>query len=162
MEAVAEGIDTLFGTRLFLIAACAAESSIKLILVQRIQQSLGLHQVRMHFAAVGERSHSCIEGFHVAFHNQIPAVLLGILVTELDHLFKLPLRIDVHQGERHLAGIERLFGKADHHRGVFAYTIKHHRVLKFRSHLTDDMNGLCFEFLQMAQFIFFHVYIITF
>jgi di/tricarboxylate transporter len=55
---------------------------------------------------------------------------------------------------------KRLFGQAHHNRRILADTIQHHRILKLRCHFTDNMNGLCFEFLQMAQFIFFFHYIL--
>ena len=107
-----------------------------------------------------KRPDTCIESFHIAFHYQVPTILLGILVTELYHLLKLPLGIDVHQRERHFAGSKRLFGQAHHNRRILADTIQHHRIFKLRCHFTDNMNGLCFEFLQMAQFIFFFHYIL--
>ena len=83
----------------------------------------------------------------------------GDLIIELDpgmafgtgtHLLELPFRIDMHQREWHFTRIKRFFSQAYHHRGILSDTVKHHRILKFRRHLADDMNRLGFELLQVA------------
>ena len=154
VELVAEAEDAFLGPRLLLVATGSAEGCIELILVQRIEQSLCLHQVGMHLAAMREGSYASAEGLHVALHNQVPAVLLGIAVAELYHLAELPFRVDVHQGERHLAGCKGLLGQAHHDAGVLTYTIQHDRILELGSHLTNDVDALGLQFLQMRQTVF--------
>ena len=53
-----------------------------------------------------------LEGFLVAFNNKIPAMFLGIVVAELNHLLEFPPRVDVHEGEGDLAGGEGFLGEA--------------------------------------------------
>ena len=111
----------------------------------------------MHLATVGERSYSCAEGVHVAFHNQVPAVFLGIFIAELNHFLEFPFRVDVHQRERNLTRCEGFLCQADHDGGVLTDAVQHDRILEFGGHLTDDIDRLGFEFFQVAQIIsFFH------
>lgn len=91
-----------------------------------------------------------MKSLHITFHDQIPSVLLRIFITELNHLLEFPFRVDVHQWEWHFTRIKRFFSQAYHHRRILSDTVKHHRILKFRRHLADDMNRLGFEFLQVA------------
>ena len=116
VELVAEGEDTLFGTALFLVAAGATEGSVEFILVEGVEQGLRLHQVRVHLAAVGEGADAGLESLHVRLDDEVPAVLLGVFVAKLNHFLKLPLRIDVHQGERDLPRGKGFLRKANHDR----------------------------------------------
>ena len=97
-----------------------------------------------------------MEGFHVRLYNQVPAVLLGVVVAELDHFLEFPLGIDVHQRERNFSGRKGFLGQTHHYRRVLTYGIKHHRIFKLGGHLTDDVDGLGLELLQMTQTIFCH------
>ena len=153
LELVAEAEDALLGAALLLVATGTAEGSIELILVQGIQQGLGLHQVGVYLGAVGERPHAGMEGFHVGLHDEVPAVFLGILIAELYHLLELPFRVDVHQRERHLAGGKGFLGQAHHDAAVLADAVEHDRILKLCCHLTDDVDALGFEFLKMGKVI---------
>ena len=51
-----------------------------------------------------------IEGFW-----PVSIILAGISISELNHLFEFPFRIDVHQRERHFAGSKCLFCQSHHH-----------------------------------------------
>ena len=156
IELVAETEDTFLGSGFFFVSASATKCSIKLILVQGIEQSLGFHQVCVNLATMSERTHTCIEGFHIAFHNEVPSVLFGILVTELYHFLEFPFAVDMHQGKRNLARSKSLFCQAYHHAAVLTNAIQHYRILKLCSHFTYDMYGFCLEFLQMTQTVFCH------
>jgi hypothetical protein len=116
VELITEREDTFLCARLLFIATGATESRIEFVFIQCVQQRLCLHQVRMHFTAMRKRSYTCFKSFHIALYNQVPAVLPGILVTELNHLLELPLRVDMHQRERNLTRSKSLFGQTYHNR----------------------------------------------
>ena len=147
VELVAERIDTFFRPALLFIATGASESGIELIFIERMQQRLRLHQVRMHLASVRERPYTGIECLHIGFHDQVPSEFLRIVVAELNHLLELPFGIDVHQRERNFSRRKSLFCQANHDGRVFSDRIKHHRILKLGSYLPDDMDRLCFQLL---------------
>ena len=162
IELVTETEDAFLCPRLLFITTSSAEGCIELPFVQGIEQGFCLHQVGMHFAAMREGSHACLERLHVALYNQVPTMFFCIRVAELNHLAELPFRVDVHQWERHFAWRESLFSKAYHHAAVLADAIEHDGILEFCCHLSDDVDGLCFEFLKVAQTIFFHLLSICF
>ena len=120
-----------------------------------VEQGLGLHQVGVYLRTVGEGAYAGMKGFHVAFDNEVPAVFLGIPVAELKHFLELPLGVDVHQGEGGTTGGKGFFGQTYHDAGVLANAIEHYGIFKLRCHFADDVNGLGFEFLQVAQTIIF-------
>ena len=115
MELVAEGENALLGAALLLVAAGAAKGCVELILVEGGEQRLRLHEVGVHLGAVGKGAHASFESLFVALHNQLPAMLAGIPVAELEHLLELPLGVDVHEGEGRTARGKCLLGQAHHH-----------------------------------------------
>ena len=139
VEFVAERKDTFLGTRFLLVAAGSTEGGIEFVFVKSMKQGLCLHQVGMYLATVGERSYAGTESIHVAFHNQFPAMFGGIFVAELQHLLKLPFRVDVHQRERRTSGCKGLFGQTYHYRRILADAVQHDGILKFCSHLADNI-----------------------
>ena len=100
---------------------------------------------------MGERADAGVEGFHVALHDEVPTEFLGIAVAELYHLAELPLRVDVHEGERHLAGGKCLFGQTHHDAAVLADAIEHYGVLELGGYLADDVYALGFKFLEVGE-----------
>ena len=46
----------------------------------------------------------------------------------------------MEKGKRKRCRIECLARQMDKHRGILSYGIEHYRVVKFRSHLADDVN----------------------
>ena len=65
MELVAEREDALFRTAFLLVASRTSESGVKFVFVEGVEQSLSLHQVGVHLAAVGERTHTGFKRLHV-------------------------------------------------------------------------------------------------
>ena len=141
MEAVAEGVDTLFGARLLFVTARAAECGIKAVFVQRLLQPFRFHDIGMLSAAVYERANPHRHPFRVFMHQQFAAVGLGGTVTEFIHLTEFPAGINVQQRERQRARIKRFARQVQHYAGIFADGIHHHRICKFGGHLTDDMDA---------------------
>ena len=105
-----------------------------------------------------ERSHARLESLLIAFHDEVPSELFGVVVAKLYHLAELPFGVDVHQRERHLSGGKSLLCQTHHDTTVLTDTIKHDRILKFGSHLTYDVDALCFKFLQMRKIVFHNKY----
>ena len=62
---VEEREDARLVRRLPLVARCSPEGRVKPVFVERVEQSLRLHQVCVHLAAVGERAHALAESLHV-------------------------------------------------------------------------------------------------
>ena len=87
----------------------------------------------------------------VDMHDQIQSEPLGRLVAELDHLPEFPGRIDMHQRERRLGGIEGLHRQMQHHAEVLADGIEHHRIAEFGRHLAHDVDDLGFQPPQMGR-----------
>ncbi len=157
MVFVAEGVDTFFGTRLFFVATGTAKCGIELVLVERLLERVGLHDVGMDVAAVGEWSDALLHAFFVDVDNQIPAKLVANeILAERDHLLKLPSRVDVHQRERRLGRIECLFGQPDHDSRVFADRVEHDRVVELGRDFTDDVDALGFELLEVREIVGSH------
>ena len=151
MEAIAERIDALFGARFLLVAPRTAEGGVETVLVQRLLQALGLHDVGMLGAAVHERVDAHRHPFRIFMHQQLEAVLFRGAIAELVHFAELPAGIDVQQRERQRAGEERLARQMQHHGRVFADGVKHHRVGEFSGDFTDDMDTLRLQLPQMSE-----------
>tara|TARA_R110002012_G_scaffold120460_2_gene269836 strand:+ start:227 stop:487 length:261 start_codon:yes stop_codon:yes gene_type:complete len=64
------------------------------------------------------------------------------LVAKFDHLPELPGGVHVEEGKWRLGRIEGFPGKVQHHGGILADRIQHHRPNKACCHLAEDMNGL--------------------
>src|SRR6056300_362611 len=69
MILVTEGVNPFLGSRFFLIAARTAESGIKFVLVQRLLQGLGLHNICMLGTAMGERSNAFFYSFLIDMND---------------------------------------------------------------------------------------------
>ncbi len=80
-----------------------------------------------------------------------PEFVADVVLAKLDHLAKLPRRVDVHQREGRLGRVERLQRQLDHHGRVLADRVQHDRILELRGHLADDVNALGLQLLQMRQ-----------
>jgi len=83
-------------------------------------------------------------------NEELPAELLHHRVTERDHLAKLPRRIDMKEGERRLAGVERLSREVQHDAGVFPDAVEHHRVPTLGGHDPHDVDALGLEALEVS------------
>ncbi|CCJ76496.1 hypothetical protein BN135_1560 [Cronobacter muytjensii 530] len=150
MEAVAEGVDALFGAG-FLLEGC-----VKTVFIKRLLQPFGFHDVGVFGAAVHERVNAHRHAFRVFMHQQFAAVGFGGTVAEFVHFAKLPAGIHMQQRERQRAGIKRLARQVQHHAGVFADGVHHHRVSEFRSHFTNDMDAFRLQLPQVSESFLIH------
>ena len=83
-------------------------------------------------------------------HQQLHARLGRHPVAHGVHVLELPRRIHVKERKRRNRRMERLAREMQHHSGVLADRVKHHRALKFRRHFAQNVNALGFQCLQMG------------
>ena len=55
--------------------------------------------------------------------------------------------------ERQLAGEERLARQVQHHGGILADGVQHHRVVELGGHFTNDVDTFRLQLFQVGQFI---------
>ncbi|MNR10170.1 hypothetical protein D3C85_1264060 [compost metagenome] len=153
MLAVAERVHALFGAGFLFIATGAAECCVETILVECLLEALGLHDVGVLGAAVGERVDVLRHAVRVDVGDQVEAQLGDHLVAEAVHLLEFPASVDVHHRKRQLAREERLACQVQHHGGVFTDGVQHHRVIELGGHLADDVDAFRLQLFQMRQFV---------
>jgi len=151
--AVTEGIHALFGTGFFFIATRTTKGGIKTVFVQSLLQALGLHDIGMLGAAVGERVNPLCHAVRVDVSDQVQAQLGDHLVAKAVHLLEFPLGIDMHHRKRQLAREKRLASKVQHHGGIFTDRVQHHRVIELGGHLADDVDAFRLQLFQVRQFV---------
>ncbi len=156
METVTEGVDSLFGARLLFISACAAEGSIKTVFIQRLLQAFGFHDVGMFGAAMNERVDTHRHPFRVFMHQQFATIGFSGAVTEFIHLTEFPAGIHVQQRKRQRTRIERFTRQVQHHAGIFADGIHHHRIREFCGNFTNDMDAFRLQLSQVSESFLIH------
>ena len=72
-------------------------------------------------------------------------------IAEADHFGELVAGVDVEEREGDVAGIEGLLRQAQHHRGVLADGVEHHRVPELGRDFAQDVDALGLEQLQVAE-----------
>ena len=83
------------------------------MLVQCCFQSIRFHQFRMPLA-VFPWLDVMLQTFFIGMNNQVQSQFFpGVFLAELNHLPKLPCRINVHQWERRFGRIKGLAGQMD-------------------------------------------------
>ena len=147
----ADGEDALLGPGLLLVAAGATEGEVEAVLVEGLLEPLGLPDVGVHRRAVVERVDAALDGVGVLVDQQVHPDLVGHLVAELVHRLELPRRVDVEQRERRHRRIEGLGGEVQHAGAVLADRVEHHRLLGFRDGLSEDLDALGLQALEVGQ-----------
>ena len=143
--------DAFLGPALLLVAPRAAECGIEPVLVQRLLERLGLHDVGVQGRAGGDRIDAALHAVLVDMDDQIEREPAGGLVAKRNHLAKFPGGVDVQQRERKWRGIEGLDGKVQHDAGVLADRVEHHRILEFGDDLAHDFDRLRLEPLEVCR-----------
>ena len=95
MLCCAERDDALLRPASFLVTARAAKCSIESILLERLPQSLGFHDIGIYSRSVSNRIDPLGETVLVDMHDDIEAQGSTYSVAKLDHLSEFPGRIDV-------------------------------------------------------------------
>lgn len=145
MIAVAEAENTLFGARLFFIAARTTEHGVELMLVQGLSQRLGFHHVGVNVAAVAKRSDVLFDAFGVGVGDQLELMLCGHFVAKRDHFFELPGGVDVHQREGQRVRRKGFARQMQQHGAVFADGVQQHRLIKLRHYFSHYMDSFGFK-----------------
>ena len=143
----AKGKNPLLGSGFFLVPAGSAEGGVELVAVQRLLQSLGLHDVGVERRAVGKGGNPLADPLLVDMHDEVQAAFGRHPVTELDHLAEFPGSVNVQQGKWRRGRVKGLACQVQHDRRVLADGVEHHRVGEFGHHLADDVDTFCFELL---------------
>src|SRR4026209_48471 len=147
---VPEAEYALLRARFFIVAARAAERRVELVLRERCFQRLGLHDVRV-LGAVSEGRDAGLGRLLVDMDDQVESELARHAVAELDHVPELPGRVDVHQREWQLSGMESLARKVQENGAVLADRVQHDRVVELGRHLADDVDALRLEALELRH-----------
>ncbi len=82
MLRIAEGEDALLGAGLLLVAPRAAEGRVELVLVERLAQADGLHDVRVRVRAMRKRADAVAYAVRIDMDEKVKAELLRHLVAE--------------------------------------------------------------------------------
>ena len=114
------------------------------VLVERLLQRLGLHDVGVAAAMRERRDARGLAGF-VRVDDQLGVQSLRGLVAERNHLLELPARVDVQQREGNASGEEGLAGQVQQHRGVLADGIHQDGLRELGRHLAEDVDAFGFE-----------------
>src|SRR6185436_1053262 len=116
---IAEREHALLGAGLLFVTARTTDGGIGAVLVERLLERLGLHDVGV-AAAVRERRDAGGAAGLVRVDDELGVQTLRGLVAELDHLLELPAGVDVQQREGNAAREECLAGEMQQDRGVLA------------------------------------------
>jgi hypothetical protein len=123
------------------------------MLVQRLLEALGFHDIGVLGTAVGEGVDALRHAIRVDVGNQIQAHFLDHLVAKTIHLLEFPARVHVHDRKRQLARKESLARQMQHHGRILADRVQHHRIIKLGGDLADDVDAFRLQLFQMRQFI---------
>ena len=150
-RAVAKGVDPLLGARLLFIAPCAAKGCVEVVVLQGIEQCLRLEQPAASLGIERNRVRPCCNRRFIPPYQQFGANRASHLIAKGNHLVKLEPGVDMQQRKRNRPWVEGFLRKAQHHRGILADGVQHHRPLKFGDHFAKNVEALCLEQTQMAH-----------
>src|SRR3954447_6745915 len=150
-EIVAEREDALLRACALLVAAGSADRGIELVLLDRVEE-----RRRLQLVARGARGGlvddaALVDRLLHACDDQALAELLDAPVAELDHLGEVVTRVDVHDGERELAGPEGFLREAQQHDRVLAAAEEQHRLRELRADLAEDVDRLRLELVEVGE-----------
>ncbi len=118
---------------------------------QRVEQRFRLQQPAAFLRAERERIRALVQRFLILVHDQFRADFARVGIAKLDHLRKLVAGVDVQQRKRNLPGKESLLRQPQHHRGILADRIEHHRPRKFRHRFPQNIDALRLQALEVVQ-----------
>ena len=90
-------------------------------------------------------------GSGVAVDDQAHAAGLRNRVAQIVHRAEFPCRIDVEQGEWRGRGEEGFSREVEHHRRILADAVEQDGRAAFRNDLTEDMDRLRLQPIEMAE-----------
>jgi len=143
--------DALLRVRFLLVTAGAADGGIEAVFVQCLPQGLGLHDVGVNGAAVGDGRNAFGEAFRVGVDQKVEAEAPGYIIAEADHLAELPRRVDVQGREGQRRRVKSLERQMEKHGRVLADRIEEDRALELRCYLPENMDALGFKPIKMVR-----------
>ncbi len=152
-EVVAEAEHALLGAGALLVAAGTAERGVEAVLLDRVEQGRGLQAVARGAGAGLLGDAALVDRVLDGSDDQPLADVGDDAVAELDDLREVVPGVDVHDRERELAGAEGLLGEAQQHDRVLAAAEEQHGALELGGHLTEDVDGLGLEGLEVGQLV---------
>src|SRR5262245_46110961 len=99
---------------------------------------------------MGDGRNAVLDALLVGMDEKIDPEPAGLAVAKGDHLAELPRRVDMEQRERRLARIEGFQRQMQHHRGILADRVEHHRVAELGRDLAHDMDALRLELAKIG------------
>jgi hypothetical protein len=147
----AEGEDALLRPHPFLVAPGPADRRIEAVAIKRLLEAVGLPHLGVERRAVVERIDAALLGLRVAVDDQLHSGLGGGAVAKLVHRPELPHRVDVKEREGRLRRGEGQPGELEQHRAVLAGRIEHNRPLALGRSLTQYVDRLGLEPLEMGE-----------
>ncbi|MNL21692.1 hypothetical protein D3C87_1429950 [compost metagenome] len=151
MAGIAVREHPLLGARLLFVPTRTADGGVISARIERLAQSLGLHDVGIARRTVVERVDAVAHPVLIGVADEIETIFFGRTIPEGDHLAKLERRIHMQQRKWDLAGIEGLACQMQQDARILADRIHHHRPLKAGRHLAQNLDALGLEGLQMRQ-----------
>jgi hypothetical protein len=122
----------------------------KAVEIQSLLQPLGLPHVGVQGAVV-EWVDPALLGFRVMIDEQFHAGILRGLVAQVVHCLELPGRIDMEERKGRGRGVEGLLRQVQHHGGILADRIEHHRLFSLGDDLAHDVDAFGLQPLQMGE-----------
>src|ERR1700686_3336186 len=101
--------------------------------------------------AVGKGVDPQLDGLGIEVNDQLQSELPHPRIAKFVHFAKLPGRVHMKEWERRFRREERLDRQMQHDRTVFAYGVKHYRLLAFGNRLSHDVDALRLEPLEGGQ-----------
>jgi len=132
----------LLGPGFLLVAPGAAEHDVELVVLHRLNERLGFHDVRVMARSVGERTHGVAHAVCIHVNNQFHPGLVAHVVALLRHIARLPSRVDVQHGHWRPSWKERLAHEMQENGRVLPHRVDHHRSTTGGDAFTDDFDAL--------------------
>ena len=141
----------LLGPRRVLVAADAGDQGVEAVGGrERLLQGDGLQLVGDRDRVRRLVADPALARLEVRPDDQLEAVVLLRPDPEVQHLGELVGRVDVDDGEGHVAA-ERLLGQPEEDVGVLAHRPEHRRLLEAVEGLAHQVDALRFEFVQVCH-----------
>jgi hypothetical protein len=119
--------------------------------LDRVEQRDGLEAVARRPRAGLLDDPSAVDRLLHGRDEELGAQLGREAVAVRDHLVEVVPRVDVHEGERHRRGAERLTREMCEHDRVLAAAEQHDGALELGGDLADDVDGLRLQRLQVRD-----------
>ena len=154
--AVAMRKEAFLGARLFLVAAGAAEGSVKAELGQGVEQGDRLQPVARGVGAVFFDHAAAVDRVLDVADDQLDIVAFRQVIAEVERFLEVVARVDMQQREGDAAGGEGAARQLDHDNRVLAAGEEQDRAFKLRGHFAHDKDGFGFQLHKVSALLPVH------